>query len=157
MPVITASRLAIHLIHGAKKMGFEVTNLKLQKLLYYSQAWHVAITGQPLFADPIEAWVHGPVVASVFGEYKNYRWAPLQLPGPAPLVEEGVEGYPLKTHLEEVLLRYGHFTGPQLESLTHQEPPWVDARRGLPPDVPSRAIISIASMRRYFEPRVMRG
>jgi uncharacterized phage-associated protein len=57
--------------------GIELTNLKLQKLVYYVQAWKLAIDHEPLFPDDIEAWVHGPVVPQVFRRFKALRWDPL--------------------------------------------------------------------------------
>jgi uncharacterized phage-associated protein len=150
--------LAAHILHAAHRKGIDVTNLKLQKLLYYSQGWHIAITGQEIFADPIEAWVHGPVVASVFGEYKHNRWSALHPPdNQEPHLEIGFADYPLHLHIDRVLDAYGKFSGPQLEALTHEEDPWVEARRGLPPDRPSRERISVASLKSYFEPRLVRG
>ncbi|MGR5987198.1 Panacea domain-containing protein [Bacillus sanguinis] len=50
-----------------------ITHLKLQKLAYYAQAWHLALNGidQPLFKDKIEAWVHGPVCPSLYSVFKG--------------------------------------------------------------------------------------
>lgn len=76
-PVTTASIIAKHILGACKAKQDFITNLKLQKLLYYSQAWHLAIYDEPLFQDRIEAWVHGPVVPSVFREYRSFRWSPI--------------------------------------------------------------------------------
>ena len=48
-----------------------MSHKKLQKLCYYAQAWYVTIKNKPLFEDDIEAWVHGPVVPSLYSQYKT--------------------------------------------------------------------------------------
>ncbi|HUZ03805.1 MAG TPA: type II toxin-antitoxin system antitoxin SocA domain-containing protein, partial [Acidobacteriaceae bacterium] len=58
----SASDIAKYFIASFQKKNKAISNLKLQKLLYYAQAWHLALYGSPLFSDSIEAWVHGPVV-----------------------------------------------------------------------------------------------
>ena len=54
------------------EQGDMMTNLRLQKLLYFAQGWHLARYGKPLFDDDIEAWQYGPVVPSVYNAYKQY-------------------------------------------------------------------------------------
>src|SRR6266446_3445682 len=80
----TASILAKYIIASCSDDGKSVTNLKLQKLLYYAQAWKLALHGKPLFNDRIEAWVHGPVVPVVFREYRDFKWAPLPVDQSCP-------------------------------------------------------------------------
>ena len=144
MAEITASNLSKHLI--AHCSG--ISNLKLQKLLYYSQAWMLAIYGKPLFDDRIEAWVHGPVVPSVFRKYRDFKWSPLT-------TEVKVEVSPLVSkHVDEVLKAYGHLQASALERLTHSEDPWKEARAGLAPDMSSTKEITQASMEKYYSARV---
>jgi uncharacterized phage-associated protein len=123
----------------------DVSNLKLQKLLYYTQAWNLAFSKQPLFEDVCEAWVHGPVVAHVFGDYKANRWAPITESSAAR-----VEDVETIAHIDAVLDAYGGFRATELERLTHQESPWIEARKGLAPDEPSRNPISIVKMQEYY-------
>ena len=55
-----------------------MTHKKLQKLCYYAQAWYCALyDGSPLFEDEIQAWVHGPVVPSLYPVYADYKWIPI--------------------------------------------------------------------------------
>lgn len=49
-----------------------ISNLKLQKVLYFLQANHLVETGNPLFEDEIEAWDFGPVIVEVYNRYKMY-------------------------------------------------------------------------------------
>lgn len=156
MALTTASRLAPYILLKAGERGISVSNLKLQKLLYYCQAWHLAIAdgdgdGEALFPERIEAWVHGPVVPPVFGLYKEYRWKDI----PPPLVatiEEGPAERPIPDHVAEVLDAYGALSGAELERLTHSEAPWTDARAGIPAHEPSTAIITREAMRRFYTP-----
>ncbi len=141
-----AARVILHIAHSS---GKDVTNLKLQKLLYYCQGWYLAIMKQPLFREDIEAWVHGPVVPSVFRSYKSFRWKSLPDPGPSEIGEVN-DAWPAKDCIAEVLDAYIELTGPQLESLTHSEGPWKQARAGLAQDAPSTAVITHESMREFF-------
>ena len=142
----TAREIAATIIDRCRARGItDVSNLKLQKLLYYAQAWNLALTEEPLFSDTCEAWVHGPVVARVFGEYKSNRWAPISDPlGPI------VGDFGITAHIDSVLEAYGDLGATQLERLTHQERPWLEARAGLAPDEPSRNPISMKSMKEFY-------
>ena len=153
MAETSAFKVAAVILHLAHERSLEITNLKLQKLLYYSQAWYLAILKKPLFHERIEAWVHGPVVPPVFGIYKEYRWKPLPDPGETP-IEKGDPAWPITNHLTEVMDAYGQLTGPQLESLTHSEEPWKIARNGIPADASSSAIITTDSMLKFYGPQV---
>lgn len=146
----TASEIAKYFIASFQKKHKEISNLKLQKLLYYAQAWHLALYDVPLFDDKIEAWVHGPVVRSVFREYKAFGWNPLSVHGPKPNFSEEVN-----RHLDEVARVYGKFDAVDLERMTHREDPWLDARGNLAPDAPSRNVISYSAMKRYYGARLV--
>jgi uncharacterized phage-associated protein len=54
------------------EVGDLMTNLKLQKLVYYAQGFYLAMMDSPLFNEPIEAWEHGPVCVPLYHEYKNF-------------------------------------------------------------------------------------
>jgi uncharacterized phage-associated protein len=88
--------------------------VKLHKLLYYCQGWHLALTGQPLFGEEIEAWANGPVVAEFWRDKKYQRAAP----DPTDLDDKMVRT------VEFVVSRYGAFSGVDLIRLTHAEKPW---------------------------------
>ena len=128
--------------------GDPVSNLKLQKLLYYAQAWHLALYDAPLFKDRIEAWVHGPAVPPVYGTYKQWSWQAIQDEPATPDLAP-----PVIDHLKEVMDVYGELSAYQLEKLTHQEDPWRNARKGLPPDELSHNVIQNEDMRDYYRAR----
>lgn len=144
----TANYIAACLINLSYEKQSPVSNLKLQKLLYYAQAWHLAIFKRPLFNDEIEAWVHGPVVPDVFRTYRDNKWAPI------PNVENAAISADLRNHLEEVWGVYGSLEAYDLERITHSEDPWLMARGGIAPDVSSHAVIKKDWMREYYSARL---
>ena len=142
----TASDIAKYFIASFQKKKKEISNLKLQKLLYYAQAWYLALYGSPLFADSIEAWVHGPVVRSVFQEYRKFKWNPLSTSDSGNVSFADTT----KDHLEEVIRVYGKYDAVFLERLTHRESPWRDARGSLAPDEPSNRVITHEAMKKFY-------
>lgn len=91
--------------------------VKIHKLLYYAQGWHLTWAGEPLFSEEIEAWANGPVVADLWhAEDKNYG-----TPESRPLA-----GVQLAT-IDYVVDRYGRYTARELIRLTHREDPWREA------------------------------
>jgi uncharacterized phage-associated protein len=143
----TAARpVADYFIIFSHEVGDPISNLKVQKLLYYAQAWYLALKDKPLFPERIEAWVHGPAIPPVYGEFKGWAWQPINEDPASPKLALQV-----KKHLDQVMRRYGPKTAYELELLTHSEKPWRDARKGLPPDAPSHAIITHSSMRDFYK------
>lgn len=140
----TASGIAKYIIASFQKKQ-EISNLKLQKLLYYAQAWHLVLYDAALFDDKIEAWVHGPVVASVFREYREFGWKPLSVTEVCRISSVDVV-----SHLKEVIRVYGKFDAVMLERMTHREAPWRDARGNLAPDEPSNRVITHEAMKKFY-------
>ena len=104
-----------------------MTNLKIQKLLYYAQAWYLVNYQVKLFPDRIEAWDFGPVVPSVYGEYKKYINKPIDFR------PSGKEGGPF-TQQEDRYLRefynvFGGLSSTVLVSMSHSERPWLEASK----------------------------
>lgn len=128
-----------------REAGDSITNLKLQKLVYYAQAWAVALLGRPLFHEPVEAWAHGPVVNCVYQEYKDHGFdsLPRSRKRPQFAPEERVV-------LEDVLAVYGEHSASFLEALTHGEQPWQTARGDSPATSRSRREIPLPDMRVFY-------
>ena len=142
----TAIDVAKHIVHFFQEAGDPVSNLKLQKLLYYVQGWSLALDDKPAFEERLEAWVHGPVQPSVYGTFKHYRWNPItEAQCPVALPDD------LKSTVASVLETYGIDSGYELELRTHQEPPWLKARVGLAPDEESKNEITRDSMTQFFK------
>lgn len=100
-----------------------VDNLKLQKLLFYSQAVHLVLNNKkPLFEDKIEAWMYGPVVPNVYKKYKKFGYEILQ---PSQNQKTSLTDSEIKS-VDMVIDYYGNMSGVQLVAKTHQESPWKD-------------------------------
>jgi len=130
----------------AEKCKRKLTNKKLQKLLYYAQAWSLALTGQTIFNEPIEAWIHGPVVPSIYRRFKKYGFGLIEDAGSEDLLS--LKG--IKSVLDEVWRVYGKYDAGYLELLTHSEDPWIFARNDLDTKKASKAVISIDSMLHFY-------
>lgn len=129
----------------ARDAGDVITHLKLQKLVYYAQAWSLAARGRPLFSEDFQAWAHGPVVPSLFRAFRGHGMEPIPAPRSVPRLDAGTVEL-----LTEVLEVYGEHSARKLEQLTHRERPWRDARGDLAPEARSDAVISKAAMQRYY-------
>jgi uncharacterized phage-associated protein len=152
MPRTNASEVAGTILSLCAKRGIDdVSNLKLQKLTYYAEAWYLAFENKSLYSDRIEAWIHGPVIPTVFKEYRDYRWAPLQRPATRPSADADII-----EHLNMVLDTYGKFSAQELERLTHSEAPWTKAREGYAPDEPANTEIDRRGMKLYYRSLVER-
>lgn len=128
-----------------REAGDSITHLKLQKLIYYAQAWSLAIRNRPLFREDFQAWAHGPVVESVYREFREFGWDAIPAPESVPEFDAETEEL-----LSDVLEVYGDFSAKHLEQMTHAERPWVDARGNLPPEARSNAIIPKEAMAKYY-------
>jgi len=138
-----------YIIWRAHRHGSFISNLKLQKLLYYAHAWYLALHDKTLFSHRIEAWVHGPVVPSVYRRFKEYGFRNIDAAVERPVLDAETAAF-----LDDFLRQYLPFDAYALEQMSHQEDPWLDARGGAAPDKPSRAQITDAAIRRYFGARL---
>lgn len=125
---------------------------KLEKLLYYAQAWSVAAHGRSLFDDDIEAWVEGPVIDKIYQQHKG-SWMVHSWPAGDP---QGLSAHARRV-VTDIVHRYGELSGDALSELTHQESPWRDTRAGLAPDARSRRVIPLDMMARYYGGQLLRG
>jgi uncharacterized phage-associated protein len=143
--LVTPANVADFLLCESRERGELLTNLKLQKLLYYAQAWHWALNDGGLFEEDFQAWVHGPVLPSQYRRFSDYQWRPILEEVERPALSEAIEN-----HLNEILDVFGSETAVALELMTHKEKPWREARGDLPPHEPSTARISKTTMRDYY-------
>jgi uncharacterized phage-associated protein len=150
--------------------GISVSPLKLQKILYYEQAWHMVFFGREnqLFNEAPQAWVNGPVYPDIYQEYKGC------VPGMCDLLKESHFGVTNKEDIlstiqslsesmnlseeqirliDSVIMLYGSKTQNQLILVTHSEQPWCDAREGLLPYQSSENVISLDTMFKYYKAR----
>jgi uncharacterized phage-associated protein len=122
-----------------------ITTLKLEKLVYYAQAWSVA-DGQPIFADPVKAWEQGPVVPPLFHAHKSMRYVDADRLGgdSAALSPAEVDT------IDYMLAFYGDLPAPYLRALTHHEKPWKDAREAGERRGHASPLISVQAMRAFY-------
>jgi uncharacterized phage-associated protein len=121
------------------------TAMKLQKLVYYSQAWHLAWREAPLFPERIEAWADGPVVPALWRLRRGaFKVSSVRGADAARLTSEERDVIGL------VLSFYGDKNPQWLSDLSHMESPWNEARRGLSDGVASDNEITWESMARYY-------
>ena len=114
-----------------------MSHLKLQKLLFYCDAYHLAYFDTELITDKFEAWVHGPVSRKVFDSLrdKSVIYADLNFNGDAESVDRNVMNLASSQRevIEDVLSELSKWSGLQLETATHREMPWIEARAGKGP------------------------
>ena len=143
---ISALDIAKYFIWKSNKESKPITNKKLQKLLYYAQAWHLILKEKPLFDDDIEAWIHGPAISSVYHKYKMYGFNPIL----EKVSEDNIKDLPSKDVLDSVWVVYGKFDGDYLEQLTHNEKPWQMAREAMEMNKNLRGIITKEALLNYY-------
>jgi len=121
-----------------------MTCMKLEKLVFYSQAWSLVWDEEPLFIEPIEAWVNGPVVPELYaghrGLFKVATWS-----GNSNALTDSE-----KETVDSVIAFYGKRSSMELSQMTHQEEPWIKARKGLAPTERGNRVITHASMAEYY-------
>ena len=124
--MVSAQNVAEYFLYsdGQTQSSEGISNLKLQKLVYYAQGFYMAIFGEPLFDEEISAWTHGPVVESLYHTYKENGKNPI----PAPEIFDSTEVFTddqlrLLEEIEEV---FGQFSAWALREMTHEEKPWKD-------------------------------
>lgn len=143
----SASLVAKYFIWKAASEGKAITNKKLQKLLYYAQAWYLALKNRPLFRDDIQAWVHGPAIPSIYHKYRNFGYE---------AIIEDIDTKELGSLMKDDLLAevwkvYGKLDTEYLEALTHNEMPWQKAREGLNAGDASTSVISREDMKEFYK------
>lgn len=134
-----------------------ITPLKLQKLVYYAQAWHYTLFNKQLFDEEIEAWVHGPVCPPLYNYYRNYGFEVIKKPRESKEIIKLIgSNKSTKALLEFVWDLYGRHTGKELEDLTHREDPWKKARKNTGDYEHSNNVITLESMKTYYK-RSLKG
>jgi uncharacterized phage-associated protein len=120
--------------------------MKLQKLVYYSQAWALVWTEQPLFSEEFQAWANGPVIWELYCVHRGqFSVTPGFFKGdPNNLSPEQ------RDVIDRVLGFYGGKDPQWLSTLTHLESPWVQARGNTPPGESCSEVISKESMLEYY-------
>ncbi len=124
----------------------EMSAIKLQKLVYYCQAWHLAWEGKPLFKEEIQAWANGPVVPALYDRHRGQ----LDVKADQGIGHSSNLTAEEKEDIDAVLPTYMDKKPFWLVELTHMESPWKDARGDCPAGKVCTNAISHASMAEYY-------
>jgi len=128
-----------------KDRKLPITTWKLQKLVYYSQAWSLVWDDKPLFKEPLEAWANGPVCRALYDSHRG-RFKISSLP-------KGSSSRLTKRQLDTIDVVYGHYgkkSSHYLSELTHAERPWKEARKGMRRGQRGSRLISLDVMAEYY-------
>jgi uncharacterized phage-associated protein len=120
--------------------------MKLEKLIYYAQAWHLVWEERPLFDERIEAWASGPVAPALYKAHRGRFYIDAWPKGDPDTLDEGEA-----ESVRAVLDYYGDWTAHQLSELTHREAPWREARAGLAPGQRGNKEITQAAMVEFYD------
>lgn len=122
-----------------------MTTMKLQKLVYYSQAWSLVWDEEPLFSERIEAWANGPVCPVLYDAHRGvFRISEV------PQGDSSKLNVPQRETIDAVLEFYGPKSAWWLSDLTHQESPWINARKNLSSGERGNKEITHAEMAEYY-------
>lgn len=134
--ILTRNRLEVQ-----TEDGDYISNLKLQKLLYYSQGCFLALRDKPLFDSPIEAWTYGPVVPEVYHLYKSYGSSAIDS---SDIIFDTDLILPEDRNiLEEVYSEFGQYSAAKLVKMTHEETPWISTKKN--------CVIDNEVIKKYFK------
>jgi uncharacterized phage-associated protein len=121
-----------------------MTAMKLQKLVYYCQAWSLVWDEKPIFPEKIEAWANGPVVRELYERHRGMFRVSEWDGNPDALTADE------KETVEAVLRFYGKYPSMELSNMTHKESPWRDAREGMHSAQRGDEEITHAAMAEYY-------
>lgn len=119
----SAVDVARYIIWYCKRQGYSISNLKLQKILYFVQAEFLVNTGKPCFSEEIEAWDFGPVVPIAYRKYKHFGSSDI----PDAVSDNNVIADEDKELIKTVIDKFADYSATDLVSLTHNQFPWIDA------------------------------
>lgn len=159
--MISALDVARYIINYSNERNYSISNLKLQKLLYFVQAYYLAFTPshEPCFREEIEAWDFGPVVPSVYREFKSFGggdippvtsyynlesennfWSIREVPYDSNCISKRD-----KELINDIIDKFSAYSASELVKITHNQAPWKNAY------IPQRnAIITKEAIRGYF-------
>ncbi len=134
-----------------------MSHLKLQKLLYYVEALHLAYFDISLIDDEFQAWLHGPVSRRLYDAVKGHSILYTEVEyvnkggkNPTEVIKQSLTQEQFEL-ISDVLNEYSKLSSSQLETLTHEETPWIEARRGIPSGDRCENIISKDTMKSFYK------
>lgn len=136
--IYSPKAIANYFLELAKEHGETVRPMKLQKLVYYAHGWYAGITGKPLIDETVEAWQYGPVISSLYHEFKRFGSNPITAKA-TDFIDMEIEEVPppeeesVRKFLRNVWGSYSKYTGLKLSEMTHADgSPWDITRKASP-------------------------
>lgn len=148
---VSVMDVAAYILEKQRKTD-PITAWKLQKLVYYCQAWSLVWDERPLFKEGIFAWANGPVVKELYKQHKGMFYVKKLPRGQSKNLASNQ-----KDTIDQVLKAYGDKSAQWLSDLTHLEQPWIIAREGLKPGERGESEISLPSMVEYYSSMALQG
>jgi len=146
-----------YIIRSMTEAGESPSILKVQKLLYYCQSWHLAFESTPLFNGNFQAWVRGPVSRDVYDRFIGKTMFASLGEGDIRMTFDATQiPKPARLLIDQVLEVYGKYSDTQLAELTHREKPWIEARGNLPAQARCTQVISETTMQATYAARIER-
>jgi uncharacterized phage-associated protein len=154
---------AIQLSEYILKNNGPISHLKLQKLLYYCDAYHLAYFDSPLVHENFEAWVHGPVCVEVYNTlkgksvlYSDVAYDPASAKvDPDTFINESLSSKQVEL-IKDILASLGSWKDSELEAATHREKPWLEARAGIHPAQKHNGVISKVTMMEFYKNEILK-
>ena len=149
--------VANYFLERAQAVGEEISPMKLQKLVYYAQGWHLGILGEPLIDEQVEAWRFGPVIRSLYHEFKEFGNQPIdrlaKKSTPSNFSEPRIPKDPGPTRdiLDKVYESYVGYSASRLSMMTHAPgTPWSRTVEDYGGSVPRGTDIPQDLIRKHF-------
>ena len=127
----SAKAVANYFLRLAEKEGKKLSPMKLQKLIYFAHGWHLAVYGTPLISEEVQAWKYGPVIRSIYHEFKEFGAGTIDVQATEiknfSMVTPGIDSDDKNTIdlLDTIWRIYGSFSAIQLSNITHRQgTPW---------------------------------
>jgi uncharacterized phage-associated protein len=128
MPIYDVHDVANYFLLKAQDDGQELlSNMKLQKLIYYAQGLHLVLFNEPLIQEQVEAWTYGPVVPILYHKYKEYEGH--GIPAAASFDRLKIDSE-TRDFLDEIYQVFGQFSATRLMEISHEDQCWKDSCPG---------------------------
>ncbi len=145
--MVEINKVADYIIASLHEAGEEISQMKLQKLLYFAQGLWLSDCGEPLFDEPMMAWQHGPVSRSTYDRFKQFQQHDIddsEIQKPNDLSGE------ISAHLDMIIETLGALPAIELRRMTHTTTPWVEVWEQTKGETSPGDPISQESMRTFF-------
>lgn len=154
MGFIDYEELAEYIIADCNSKGISITNKKLQKLMFYCQAWSLALDDKRLVDNEFEAWVHGAVLRPLYSKYAKHGYTNIEMDFATNEKKKAtfLIDYPNKKviRIQQVLETYAKYSADELEDINHSEYPWLKTREGLAANENSNRPITDSLIMEYY-------